>query len=38
MAHDALERGAAHFLPKPYSMRDALELVRYELAKAKDCA
>lgn len=34
MAHDALEKGAAHFLPKPYSFTIALEVIRQELARA----
>ncbi len=34
-AHEALDKGAAHFLAKPYSLQQALTLIEQELAKAE---
>lgn len=33
--NDALAKGAAHFLGKPYALDDAISLVKLELAKSR---
>ena len=38
MAGEALDRGAAHFLAKPYSLKDALDVITRHIAASNDAA